>query len=72
MMDDFRKNPRKPFEVRVPNKIRKRIAMHEKEDSENKATTSFINLLGQNAIKRASLFSRTVDVFLSSIKNFFK
>ena len=31
-MGDFKKNPRKPFEVKVPNNIRKRIAMHEKED----------------------------------------
>ena len=31
-MGDFRKNPKTPFEVWVPNKIRKRIAMHEKED----------------------------------------
>lgn len=30
-MGDYRKNPEKPFEVRVPNKIRKRITMHEKE-----------------------------------------
>ena len=54
-MGDFKKNPKKPFEVRVPNKIRKRIAMHEKEDS-------FLTLLRANAVERASLFSRTVDV----------
>jgi len=29
-MGDFKDNPTKPFEVPVPNKIRKRIAMHEK------------------------------------------
>ena len=28
-MSNFKDNPAKPFEVRVPNKIRKRIAMHE-------------------------------------------
>lgn len=33
-MGDFSKNPDKPFEVPVPNKIKKRIAMHEtKRDS---------------------------------------
>ncbi len=32
-MGDYKKNPEQPFEVWVPNKIRKRIAMHEKEDS---------------------------------------
>ncbi len=32
-MSDFSKNPAVPFEIWVPNKIRKRIAMHEKADS---------------------------------------
>lgn len=32
-MGDYKKNPETPFEIRVPNKIRKRIAMHEKADS---------------------------------------
>ena len=32
-MGDYRKNPKTPFEIWVPNKIRKRIAMHEKEGS---------------------------------------
>ena len=29
-MGDFKKNPRKPYEVKCLNSIRKRIAMHEK------------------------------------------
>ena len=29
IMGDFSKNPKAPFVVPVPNKIRKRIAMHE-------------------------------------------
>ena len=32
-MSDYKKNPEVPFEIWVPNKIRKRIAMHEKEGS---------------------------------------
>ena len=32
-MGDFKKNPKKPFEVAIPNKIRKRIAMHETDAS---------------------------------------
>lgn len=32
-MGDFKKNPKEPFEIRVPNKIRKRIVMHGKESS---------------------------------------
>lgn len=51
-MGDFRKNPKVPFEVPVPNKIRKRIAMHE------------VKSLLNNAVQRARLFSRTVDVIL--------
>ena len=31
-MGDFKINPKKPFEVPVPNKIRKRIAMHERAE----------------------------------------
>ena len=30
-MGSFKNNPKRPTEVRVPNKIRKRIAMHEKD-----------------------------------------
>ena len=30
-MGDYKKNPKVPFEIWVPNKIRKRIAMHEKD-----------------------------------------
>lgn len=32
-MGDYKKNPAVPFEIWVPNKIRKRIAMHEKAGS---------------------------------------
>ena len=32
-MGDYSKNPAAPFEIWVPNKIRKRITMHEKADS---------------------------------------
>jgi len=30
-MGNFKDNPKEPFEVKVPEKIRKRIAMHERE-----------------------------------------
>lgn len=60
-MGDFKKNPDEPYEVRCPNKIRKRIAMHERRGS-------FLEKLkiasGNNAVQRARLFSRTVDVIL--------
>lgn len=61
-MGNFKDNPKNPFEVRVPNKIRKRIAMHEKHKPESivkKAKT----LLGlpaksEQPKKRGSLWSR--------------
>ena len=34
-MSGFKKNPKVPFEIKVPNKIRKRIAMHEKHKPES-------------------------------------
>ena len=27
-MGDYKKNPKQPYQIKVPNKIRKRIAMH--------------------------------------------
>ncbi|KKL30655.1 hypothetical protein LCGC14_2368450 [marine sediment metagenome] len=30
-MSNFKNNPKRPMEVRVPNKIRKRITMHKKD-----------------------------------------
>lgn len=33
-MGDFKDNPKKPYEVKVPNKIRKRIFMHERDEVE--------------------------------------
>ena len=64
-MGDYRKNPKTPFEVRVPNKIRKRIAMHEKHGSflrRLEATTSLKRILSLSSTpttpKRGSLWSR--------------
>ena len=31
-MGNFKHNPKKPLEVKAPNSIRKRIAMHEKKE----------------------------------------
>ena len=33
-MGNFKDNPKKPYEVKVPNKIRKRIFMHERDKPE--------------------------------------
>lgn len=30
-MGDYKKNPKEPYQVKVPNKIRKRIAMAKKK-----------------------------------------
>ena len=65
-MGDFSKNPKAPFVVQVPNKIRKRIAMHEtKRESffrRLKAATPLRKILSLPskpvAKKRGSLWSR--------------
>ena len=74
-MGDFKKNPKAPFVVQVPNKIRKRIAMHEtKRDSffrRLKTTSPLRKILSLPskpvAKKRGSLWSR----FTSRVANIF-
>ncbi len=60
-MGDFKKNPRKPFEVSVPNKIRKRIAMHKKETLELTPLQSLLMSLVVAARQRGSMWSRFTD-----------
>jgi len=62
-MGDYKKNPKEPFVVQVPNKIRKRIAMHEKHKPESiipNIISPLIKLYRQPAgeKKRGSLWSR--------------
>ena len=72
-LGDFSKNPKTPFVVQVPNKIRKRIAMHEtKKESFLRrlaSTTRLRKILSLSskpiAKKRGSLWSR----FTSKIAN---
>lgn len=64
-MGDFRKNPRKPYEVAVPNKIRKRITMHEKDDDGLNPIASLLMPLVVAAKQRGSLWSR----FTGGVKN---
>ena len=54
----MRNNPKKPYEVKVPNKIRKRIFMHERDEVKPKivAPVSFTP-----AKPRGSMWSRFVD-----------
>ena len=68
-MGDFKNNPRKPFEVRVPNKIRKRIAMHEKENTGLSKIESLLMpaLVGLTHKRRGSMWSR----FTAGVKNIF-
>jgi len=77
-MSDFKKNPEKPFEVRCPNKIRKRIAMHEiprpfkvdvsKSRTFNKLTDSLEAISLKPTTKRGSMWSR----FTNRIKKFLR
>jgi len=71
-MGKFKDNPAKPFEVSVPNKIRKRIAMHEKDKPEQR----IIHLSNKRNVEamletakrmRGSMWSR----FTSKVKNLF-
>ena len=61
-MGDFKKNPKKPFEVKVPNKIRKRIAMHRDEDksflARLKPVLSVVPIKAKPKKKRGSLWFR--------------
>ena len=72
-MADFSKNPKKPFEVRVPNKIRTRIAMHEKTKDvsivKSVARAILPPLMGDiPKKKRGSMWSR----FTSKVANIFQ
>lgn len=61
-MGDFKKNPRQPFGVSVPNKIRKRIAMHEKKDKNRLGPMgSLLMPLVVVARQRGSMWSRFTD-----------
>lgn len=73
-MGDFKKNPKEPFEVKVPNKIRTRIAMHERAEvsrqREVKSPMEKILSLPSMPIikKRGSLWSRFTDMIKKFIK----
>ena len=72
-MGNFKDNPKAPFVVQIPNKIRKRIAMHETERESFfrrlKSTTPLRKILSLSSKpvtkKRGSLWSR----FTSRVAN---
>lgn len=73
-MGDYKKNPKRPYEVLIPNKIRTRLAMHYTIDSpveRMKAATSKLRkalALAKKPVaqKKGSLWSR----FTNGVKNF--
>lgn len=67
-MGNFKHNPKKPFEVKVPNKIRKRITMHQKDDAGLGKLESLLMPLVVASHLRGSLWSRFTD----RIKRFLK
>ena len=77
-MGDYKKNPRQPFEIQVPNKIRKKIAMHETDTAATtrreftKTLTRLEKIAALPTVpvakKRGSLWSR----FSGGVKNFLK
>ena len=67
-MGNFKDNPKEPFEVKVLNKIRKRIAMHEKHTPESNIPDLISPLIklyrqpaGEKVRKRGSMWSRFTD-----------
>lgn len=62
-MGNFKDNPKKPYEVKVPNKIRKRIFMHERDKPEPRILAP----AKAPAKKRGSMWSRSVG----KVKKFF-
>ena len=66
-MGDFKKNPKAPFVIQVPNKIRKRIAMHEKAEvsRQREVKSPMERLLSLSskpvAKKHGSLWSRFIS-----------
>ena len=72
-MGDFKKNPKVLFVIQVPNKIRKRIAMHERAEvarqREIKSPIERLLSLSSKPVakKRGSLWSRVTK----GVANFF-
>lgn len=74
-MGDFSKNPKEPFEVRVPKKIRKRIAMHETDRAfaRRKLKATLLKRIATLPTvpvvqKKGSLWSR----FTNGVKKFYR
>lgn len=64
-MSDFRKNPKRPYEVKIPNKIRKRLSMHYTKESSIKrgrTNTTLRKLLAMPLVpvagEKGSMWSR--------------
>jgi len=71
IMANFKNNPENPFEVRVPNKIRKRIVMHEKRTSTSNAVEIMKRRYGietKQPKNRGSMWSR----FTNRVKKFLR
>jgi len=54
---DYKKNPIYPFEIKVPNKIRKRITLHEKDEVDD-------NITKRNNLKNQGIKSTLFNVGL--------
>lgn len=57
-MGNYKHNPKKPEVVPVPNKIRKRIAMHQKDDTGLGKMASLLMPMVVAAKQRGSMWSR--------------
>lgn len=70
-MGSFKNNPRRPVEVCVPNKNRKRIAMHEKDtDGLGLIEATMMPALVATTVKRrGSMWSRFIGGLINLLRN---
>ena len=70
-MGCYKNNPKRPYEVKCPNKIRKRIAMHEKDDEGLGMLESLVMpaLVGTTLKRRGSLWSRFTGGIANLLRN---
>lgn len=70
-MGSFKNNPRRPVEVCVPNKIRKRIAMHEKDPAGLGLIEAMVMpaLVATTVKKGGSMWSRFTGGLINLLRN---
>lgn len=70
-MGCFRDNPRKPYVVKIPNKIRKRITMHKRDDNGLDLIESVLMpaLVATTMKRRGSMWSQFTVGVMNLLRN---